>query len=397
MNIPPPSKFARYFPLEPDLVFLNHGSFGSCPLAVLEKQQELRNRMERQPVQFLVRDLESLLNAARIELANFVGANPDCLVFVLNVTSAANAVLRSLEFEPGDELLTTDHEYNACKNILDFVAKRSDARVVVAPVPFPISNPSEITEALLAAVTNRTRIALVDHVTSQTGMVFPAREIVHALHERGVDTFIDGAHAPGMLPLDLQDLGAAYYGGNCHKWLCSPKGAGFLYVREDKQDSILPTSISHGYNRGATEHSALWNQFFWRGTDDPTAFLCVPESLKFMGELLPGGWKELMKRNHELALWGQTEICNTLGILPPCPPEMVGAVAPVKLPDSTTEDPVTFLYGSPLQDKLLDPYKIEVPIIPWPSRRSRIARLSAQIYNTPEQYIHFAQALKQLL
>jgi isopenicillin-N epimerase len=397
MNIPSPSEFAHHFPLDPDIVFLNHGSFGSCPKVVLEKQQELRNRLELQPVQFMIRDLEGLLNDARIALADFVGADPDGLVFVPNITSAANAVLRSLKFEPGDELLTTDHEYNACKNILDFVAERAGARVVVAPVPFPISSPSEVTDALLAAVTKRTRIALVDHVTSQTGLVFPAKEIVQALGEKGVDTFIDGAHAPGMLPLDLQDLGAAYYGGNCHKWLCSPKGAGFLYVREDKQDNIHPTSISHGYKRCGTDYSAFCNEFFWQGTDDPTSFLCVPESLKFMNTLLPGGWDELMNRNHELALFGQAEICNTLGITTPCPPEMVGAVAPVKLPDSTSEEPVTFLYGSPLQDNLLNPYRIEVPIIPWPSQPSRLVRISAQIYNTPEQYSHFAQALKQLL
>jgi isopenicillin-N epimerase len=397
MNIPSPSEFAHHFPLDPEVVFLNHGSFGSCPKVVLEKQQELRNRLERQPVQFMIRDLEELLNDARIALADFAGANHDDLVFVSNITSAANAVLRSLKFEPGDELLTTDHEYNACKNILDFVAERAGAKVVVAPVPFPISSPSQVTEALLAAVTNRTRIALVDHVTSQTGMVFPVNQIVQALAEKGVDTFVDGAHAPGMLQLDLQDLGAAYYGGNCHKWLCSPKGAGFLYVRNDKQGDIHPTSISHGYNRDATESSAFCNEFFWQGTDDPTSFLCVPESLNFMNALLHGGWGELMKRNQELALFGQSEICNALGIAPPCPPEMVGAVAPIKLTDSDSEEPVTFLYGSPLQDNLLNPYRIEVPIIPWPSQPSRVIRISAQIYNTPEQYSHFAEALKQLL
>ncbi|MDP6355064.1 MAG: aminotransferase class V-fold PLP-dependent enzyme [Planctomycetota bacterium] len=397
MNIPSPSEFAHHFPLDPDIVFLNHGSFGSCPRAVLEKQQELRNRMERQPVQFMIRDRESLSNDARIALAEFVGARPDCLVPVPNITSAANAVLRSLQFEPGDELLTTDHEYNACKNILNFVAERSGAKVVVASVPFPISDPSEVIEAVLAAVTNRTRIAFVDHVTSPTGLVFPAKEIVRALQEKGIDTFIDGAHAPGMLPLNLEDIGAAYYGGNCHKWLCSPKGAGFLYVREDRQSGIHPPTISHGYKSGATEVSAFCNEFFWCGTNDPTAFLCVPESINYMGGLLPGGWPELMNRNHELALFGQAEISNALGISPPCPPEMVGSLAPVKLPDGKVEEPVSLLYGSRLQDKLLEPYKIEVPIISWPSQPNRLTRLSAQIYNSREQFVHFAQALKQLL
>ena len=387
----------RHWRLDPDVRYLNHGSFGACPAPVLERQRLLREEMERQPVQFLARELEARLDAARRQLAGFVGAAAEDLVWVSNATTGVNAVLRSLDLRPGDELLTTDHEYNACRNALDFAAEQTRARVVVVAVPFPIASADDVVERLLDAVTQRARIALLDHVTSQTGLVLPIGRLVRELAERGVDTLVDGAHAPGMLDLDLEAIGAAYYTGNCHKWMCAPKGAAFLHVRRDLQPEVRPVVISHGANSPRTDRSRFLIEFDWVGTDDPTAVLCVPEAIRFMAGLLPGGWPEVRERNRRLVLQGRDLICRALGIDPPCPDAMIGALAAMPLPPGSTDPPTSALYTDPLQEVLLERWGIEVPVIPWPAPPARLIRISAQLYNRPEEYGLLANALESLL
>jgi isopenicillin-N epimerase len=379
------------------VAFLNHGSFGACPRPVLEAQERLRDRMEREPVQFFARDLEGLLDGARGELAAFLGCPAEDLAFVSNVTAAVNAVLRSLSLKPQDELLVTNQEYNACRNALEFATVRAGARVVAAEVPFPIDSSDAVVAAVLARVTPRTRLALLDHVTSQTGIIFPIERLVCALAERGVETLVDGAHAPGMLPLDVSSIGAAYYAGNCHKWLCAPKGAGFLYARRDRQAEIRPVAISHGANSRRTDRSRFLLEFDWTGTDDPTAVLCVPEAIRFMGSLLPGGWPALMASNHQLVLGARAAICRALEIPLPCPDEMIGSLAAFPLPQGSIDRPRAPFYCDPLQDLLLRDFGIEVPVIPWPAPPERLLRVSAQIYNTPGQYERLAEALSTLV
>ena len=380
--------------LDPEIIFLNHGAFGACPRRVLEFQNEWRLRLERQPLQFLGRELEPLLDCARAALAQLVGAETDDLVFVPNTTTGVNTVLRSLEFRSGDELLVTSQEYNACRNALDFVAARTGARVVVAKIPFPLPSAGDALATVLENVTSRTRLALLDHVTSQTGIVMPIARWVGELAARGVDSLVDGAHAPGMIPLNLKELGATYYTGNCHKWLCAPKGAAFLQVRRDRQKFIRPLTISHGANSARTDRSRFLIEFAWTGTADPSAYLSVPEALRFIGSSLPGGWPEVMARNHALALAARKILCAALRIPEPCPEEFIGSLAAIPIPDAAPDDwPRLPLNEYPLQDQLREKHKIEVPIISWPAPPKRALRISAQLYNSLPQYELLVKAL----
>lgn len=383
---------ARHWTLDSEVEFLNHGSFGACPARVLALQQELRARMERQPVLFLARELESLLDRARAELAAFLDADADDLAFVPNATSGVSTVVRSLRFGPGDDLLTTDHAYNACRNAL-LAAEQSGARVVTAAIPWPGVTPAQVVDAVLGAVTPRTRLALIDHVTSPTGLIFPIDALVRALDQRGVDTLVDGAHAPGMLPVSVRGIGAAYYTGNCHKWLCTPKGSGFLHVRRDRQDRMLPLGISHGFNSNRTDRSRFRLLFDLGGTDDPTPFLCIPEAIRFLGTLLPGGWPELMRRNRALALEGRNILCDSLRIPAPASAEMIGSLASVPLPDSTGPLPDPGSLYDPLQKRLYERDHIEVPAFTFPKHPRRLVRISAQLYNSREQFERLARAL----
>jgi isopenicillin-N epimerase len=390
-----PQSLASHWTLEAGLKFLNHGSFGACPAEVLAHQQQLRDRLERQPVDFFVRELEGRLDLARQRLAAFVGADPAGLVALPNATTGVNAVLRSIPFTPQDELLVTDHAYNACRNALDYVAEQRGATVVVAPLPFPCNDPQEIVGRLLDKLTPRTRLALVDHVTSATGMVLPLADIQRELSGRGVELLVDGAHAPGMLELDLTALGCAYYVGNCHKWICAPKGAAFLHVREELRREVRPLTISHGANTPRQGRSRLHDEFDWMGTDDPTAFLSVPAAIDFMAGLLPGGWSEIRRRNRALALQARSLLADALEVEPPCPESMIASLVAMPIADGSSRKPDSPLYTDLLQERLRQERRIEVPVVSWPAPPGRLIRISAQLYNSLEQYESLAQALRE--
>jgi len=382
--------------LDPQVVFLNHGSFGACPHAVLQYQSELRARLELQPVDFFVRRYYPLLDEARHTLADFLGADAGGLTFVPNATTGVNCVLRSMDLERGDELLISDHAYNACRNVIDYVAERAGAKVVVVPIPFPVTGDDEIVTAVMDRVTARTQLLFIDHVTSATGLVLPLTRIVKDLAARGIDTLVDGAHAPGMLPLDLDGLGAAYYTGNCHKWICAPKGSGFLWVREDLREQVRPATISHGANMPETDRSRFRHEFDWIGTTDPTAWLAVPEALRVMDGMLPGGWTEVMQTNRELVRRARAMLANRLGLELPCPDSMIGSIASLHLTEGPTNPPSP-LYEDPLQVRLWEKNRIEVPIGPFPEPPQRILRISAQLYNGMGDYEILADALAREL
>ena len=272
-------------------------------------------------------------------------------------------MLQSLRFEPGDELLTNDHEYNATLNAMRFVAARDGAAVVVARIPFPITGPDEALAAILDAVTPRTRLVLVSHVTSPTGIVLPVRELVAELNARGIDTLVDAAHAPGMVPVDVDALGAAYWTANGHKWLCGPKGTAVLWVREDRRERIHPLVVSHGANAVLGGRSRFRHEFDWVGTADPTGFLTLPAAIDWMRDVAApdgGGWPAVLAANHALAVAGRDLVADALGVEAPAPDPMLGSMAALPVPGVAADA------ADALHDALETEDRIQVPVGAWP-------------------------------
>ena len=344
-----------------------------------------------------MREFEGLWDKARSSLSQFIHADPEDVVFVPNATTGVNTVLNSLALtgvlDQDSELLTTNHEYNACRNALNYLADRTGAKIVVVTLPFPVTDPAEINQAIIAAITPKTKLVLIDHVTSQTALVLPIPELIAHLNQLGIPSLIDGAHAPGMVDLNLRELGATYYTGNCHKWLCSPKGAAFLYVQSDRQTSLRPLVISHGANSSRTDKSRFHLEFDWTGTSDPSAYLCVPAAIDFLAEIW--GWENLRRDNQLQILRARRMIADTLGVELLCPEALIGSMAVIPLP----EDFPTLAPGQlipPVQDRLFYEFAIEVPVVPWTGNFKQMVRISAQLYNTPDQYEYLAQALQTI-
>ncbi len=396
--------FSPEFPwrLDPAVTFVNHGSFGACPLPVLAHQRALIDELEAEPVAFLDTTFESRIDEARHAVARFLNADADGLVFVQNATSGVSTVLQSLEFAPGDELLTTNHEYNATLNGLAEVAGRGGAKVVTIQLPLEITSDDEVVEAFRAALTPRTRLALVSHITSPTATVLPIERIVRELDQHGVDTLVDAAHAPGQVPVDVEALGAAYWTGNGHKWLCGPKGSGVLHVRADRRDRVRPLVISHGWNDPRTERPRLWREFDWTGTPDPTPYLTLPAAISTMRGFHPEGWPGVMAANHELVIEGRNLIANKLGATPRIPEALHGSMAIIPLSMTLTDEA-----ARSLKIALMSEDRIEVPISPFPVPAARAApsdpptavvvRISAQRYNEIDDYARLADALARRL
>jgi len=385
---------AAHWQLNPAIDFLNHGSFGATPTCVLQAQRQWIDAMEADPIRFIApeRELEPKIDLVRERLAQLVAAPARDIAFVRNATDGVNAVFRSVALRPGDEILVTNHGYNACINAARFAAERAGAEVHVVAIPFPIEDPAQVVEAISGAFTSRTRFLLVDHVTSPTGLVFPVAEIIRCAHARGIRVLVDGAHAPGMLPLDLAALDADYYTANHHKWLCGPKVSGFLYVRPELQEEIRPTVISHAANRPRPGRSRFLAEFDWTGTYDPTPLLALPAAIDFLASLFPGGLDGLMQRNRQLALDAQRHLCDVLRIPVPAPAAMIGSLVTIPIHHMpadflrTPEELAAWLYGE---------HRMEMPVFFSPcGDGTTLLRIALQAYNRLEQVERLAEILR---
>jgi isopenicillin-N epimerase len=394
MELPNRSKLSKYWNLNPETVFLNHGSFGACPSSVLEYQNKLRIELESDPVHFFDITSKKLWAEAIKNFSKFINADKEGLIFVPNATSGVNTILRSLDLNLGDEILVLDHAYQACWNTVDFVTERSGAKTVIVPLPYPIESPEEVTQTILNYVTEKTKLALIDTVTSPTGIRLPFEQIVNELQSKDIDVLLDAAHGPGIVPLDLQKLKPAYATGNAHKWLCTPKGSAFLHVREDKRGQIRPLSISHGASVDGTKNERIRLEFDWTGTQDITPWLCIPKSIKYVGSLVDGGWEEIMEHNRNLALEARNIILEVLKTPKICPDSMIVGLSAVALPGEGVATK-SVLEPDPLHTLLFEKYNIQVPVFSWPHHNRRYLRIASYLYNSLEEYRFLAEILKK--
>ncbi len=371
---------ASAWALDPGVAYLNHGGFGATPVRVLADQQAWRDALERNPVDFLLHQLPELLDGVRAQVAAFLGADQEGLVLVDNATTGMQTVIAQARLEPGDDVLTTDHCYPAVLAQLHRAAGAAGAVVRIAPVPLPAGGRRAVAEAVLAGLTPRTRLVVVDHVASCSGLVFPVEEIVAECQRLCVPVLVDGAHATGMLPVDLGKLGADFWVGNLHKWVCAPKASAALHAAPQWREMLRPLVASHGTAEGYLP------SFAWTGTRDPSAALAVPAALAFFGEV---GWQAVREHNNELALQGARLVARRIGTDPPDDTELAAAMrlVPLLVPLSEAE-------ARDLERRLLAEHGVVVPVTchgGW-----RWLRLSAQLYNALSDYERLADALGRL-
>ncbi len=368
------------FLLDPDVVFLNHGSFGACPKPVFETYQAWQLELERQPVEFLGRRFATLLREATEPLAQYLGTSAEHLVFVPNATTGLNTIARSIQLQPGDEVLTTTHEYGALEMTWQHIAYETGAHIIERPLPIPLQDDDEIIASLWSGLSERTKVIFLSHITSPTGLILPVQKICQLARDLGILTVIDGAHAPGQIDLKLDDLGADFYSGNCHKWLCAPKGAAFYFVRPEHHDLIQPLVVSWGF-----AEERLFDRTKWQGTRDIAAYLTVPDAIRYQQE---HDWVQVRQRCHDLAMHTMHRMCEVTGHPPIAMPRFFGQMAVSQLPEGI--DPAG------LKTRLYDDYRVEVPITRQGTSR-HFVRVAIQGYNTQSDADALVTALAEIL
>ena len=366
------------FLIRDDITFLNHGSFGACPKPVFAEYQAWQLHLERQPIAFLLRERPAMLAAAREKIAAYLNVSSSDITFVTNATSGMNIAVRSLPLQAGDEIITTTHEYGAINRLLEFTAAKTGARILRHEVGLPYTSDSDFTEALFALATPRTKAIVISHITSPSALIFPIAQICQRAREQGIITIIDGAHAPGQLPLDLEAIGADIYAGNFHKWLCAPKGAGFLHARREHHAWLEPLVISHGWREG----SDFVERNEWSGTRDIAAYLSVPAAIDFLQK---HDWRSVVADCHKLAAQAQERICQRFGLFPLSQNQFAQMVT-IPLPPCD---------AAQIKTRLYDEHRIEIPVGAYMGLCG--LRLSVAAYNNADDIDHLLSALEELL
>ena len=387
-TITPPAplfaKLARRWLLTPGVAFLNHGSFGAVPRATFWHQERWRKRVEAEPVEFLSRRYHELMEWSKTAVGRWLAMQNKDFALVANATEGVAAVLSSISLSDGDEIVTTNHVYNAVRQAMRYTARRWGATYREIDVPTPLATPEQIVERVMAGLSQRTKLLVLDHVTSPTALIFPVERIARECASRRVELLIDGAHAPGMVDLDVPRIGATWYTGNLHKWACCPRPAGFLWTRPDCQPQTHPAILSHHYEKDyATE-------FEWAGTRDPSSWLAAPSALRYMSRI---GWERIQSHNRQMTLWARQLLARRWAVeTVTSNDQMIGSMAALPLPGrlaTLSED-----QARRLQHDLYHRHQIEIPTVLWQARWH--IRISCQVYNTPEDYERLAAAVAKL-
>lgn len=376
------NSFREDFLLDPDIILFNHGSFGATPRPVFESYQRWQIELEHNPVKFLQRRLPKLLEEARAKLAEYVHTKTENVIFVTNATFGMNVIIKSLKLKAGDQVLTTDQEYGAINNTWNFMAERSGFQYINHHIPLPVTTREAFVDSLWEGVTPNTRVISLSHITSSMALILPVDLVAKRAREAGIITVVDGAHAPGQIPLDLDQIGADFYVGNLHKWLCAPKGAGFFYTRPEMQRMLEPLVVSHGYRKDPAARTFVDMQQN-QGTRDPSAFLAVPDAIRYLND---HNWDQVRADCHALAASAQQRMIDTYGVQPVSPvdanPSWFSQMLCVPLPKMDFKK---------FSQYLLEELKMEIPVMSY-GERPRV-RLSVQAYNTPEEVDTLVEAV----
>ena len=369
------------FLLDPNITYLNHGSYGSCPSSVFNDYQKLQKRLEQQPVQFMTKYLWKYLKESRDTLGTFLNCDGDDLLLFANPTTAINNVIENLNLNKGDEVLMTQHEYGALVRAWSRSSKRNNFSIVQQPVKVPVSSKKNFIKQFLAGITMNTKVVFISQITSQTGLIFPIKEICEYATKKGIVTIVDGAHVPGHIDLNISNLECDFYTGTCHKWLCAPKGSSFLYVRKSFQANIKPQVVSWGEEGDDPGPSQFQMDFQWQGTKDMSSFLSIPSAIHFIES---NNWKEYHKISKELILEVSEDLKNLFGTNPLFKSEdWVGQMVSHPLPSNTQEN---------LKEMLWEKFLIEVPVFEW--KKQKYIRVSAHFYNDRNDMKTLINALK---